>query len=82
MGGCIMLSAFHDHPNRFSKGILSAPMLGFKNERFLITASSLMNFFKKDTDYLVGSKPNMGKETQFQDNDLTSDQKRYKRNIH
>ena len=82
MGGCIMLSAFHDHPNRFSKGILSAPMLGFKNERFLITASSLMNFFRKDTDYLVGSKPNMGKETQFQDNDLTSDQKRCKRNIH
>ena len=82
MWGCIMLSAFHDHPNRFSKGILSAPMLGFKNERFLITASSLMNFFKKDTDYLVGSKPNIGKETQFQDNDLTSDQKRYKRNIH
>jgi lysophospholipase len=81
MGGCLMLSAFHDHPNRFSKGILSAPMLGFKNEKFLKTASSLMNFFKKDTDYLLGSKPNMGKEIQFQDNDLTSDTERYKRNI-
>ena len=82
MGGCLMLSAFHNHPNIFSKGILSAPMLGFKNERFLKTASSLMNFFKKDTDYLVGSKPNMGKETQFQDNDLTSDPDRYKRIIY
>ena len=41
-----------------------------------------MNFFKKDTDYLVGSKPNMGKETQFQDNDLTSDPDRYKRIIY
>ena len=81
MGGCLMLSAFHDHPNRFSKGILSAPMLGFKNEKFLKTASSLMNFFRKDTDYLLGSKPNMGKEIQFQDNDLTSDTERYKRNI-
>ncbi len=81
MGGCLMLSAFHDHPNRFSKGILSAPMLGFKNEKFLKTASSLMNFLKKDTDYLLGSKPNMGKEIQFQDNDLTSDTERYKRNI-
>ncbi len=79
MGGCLMLSAFHDHPEIFSKGILSAPMLGFKNEGFLKAASSLMNFFKKDTDYLLGSKPNMGKETPFDDNDLTSDPQRYKR---
>jgi alpha-beta hydrolase superfamily lysophospholipase len=54
-------------------------MLGFKNEKFLRTASSLMNFFKKDTDYLIGSKPNMGMETPFEENDLTSDQIRYKR---
>ena len=79
MGGCIMLSAFHDHQNRFSQGILSAPMLGFKNESLLRTASSLMNFFKKDTDYLLGSKPNMGKETPFEENDLTTDKYRYSR---
>ncbi|MDC0184355.1 alpha/beta hydrolase [Rhodobiaceae bacterium] len=82
MGGCLMLSAFHDHPGRFSYGILSAPMLGFKNERFLRAASSLMNVFKKDTDYLLGSKPNMGKEIPFLENDLTKDSKRYKRIIH
>jgi len=81
MGGCLMLSAFHDHPEKFSSGILSAPMLGFKNEKFLKTASSLMNFFKKDTDYLLGSKPNMGKETPFSENDLTTDILRYKRII-
>ena len=81
MGGCIMLSAFHDHPEKFSKGILSAPMLGFKNEHFLRTASSLMNIFKKETDYLLGSKPNMGKETPFDKNDLTTDKIRYQRNI-
>jgi lysophospholipase len=81
MGGCLMLSVFHDHPKRFSKGILSAPMLGFKNEGFLITASSLMNLLKKDTDYLLGSKPNMGKETPFNENDLTSDPERYDRII-
>ena len=81
MGGCLMLSAFHNHPEKFSKGILSAPMLGFKNERFLKTVSSLMNFFKKDTDYLLGSKPNMGKETPFNENDLTTDPLRYKRII-
>ena len=37
MGGCLMLSAFHNHPTKFAYGILSAPMLGFKNERFLRT---------------------------------------------
>ena len=79
MGGCIMLSALHEHSDKFSKGILSAPMLGFKNERFLRTASSLMNIFKKDTDYLLGSKPNMGKETTFEKNDLTTDRGRYQR---
>ena len=81
MGGCLMLSAFHDHPTKFSKGILSAPMLGFKNERFLRSASSLMNLFSKDKDYLLGSKPNMGKETPFEENDLTSDPERYDRII-
>ncbi len=81
MGGCLMLSAFHNHKEKFSKGILSAPMLGFKNEKFLRTASSLMNIFKKDTDYLLGSKPNMGIETPFNQNDLTSDPIRYDRII-
>ncbi|MAU25074.1 MAG: hypothetical protein CL706_06670 [Chloroflexi bacterium] len=79
MGGCLMLSAFKDHPDKFSYGILSAPMLGFKNERFLRTASSIMNLFKNDTDYLIGSKPNMGIETPFEKNDLTTDHFRYKR---
>lgn len=81
MGGCLMLSAFYNHPKKFSKGILSAPMLGFKNENFLKIASSLMNFFKKDTDYILGSKPNMGIETPFHQNDLTSDPHRYNRII-
>ena len=79
MGGCLMLSAFHNRPEKFAFGVLSAPMLGFKNEKFLKTSSSLMNYFKKDTDYLIGSKPNMGNETPFEENDLTSDPIRYKR---
>ena len=81
MGGCIMLSAFHDNPKVFSKGILSAPMLGFKNEKFLITVSSIMNFFRGNKNYLIGSKPNMGKEIPFSQNDLTPDPVRYKRII-
>ncbi len=79
MGGCLMLSAFYNHPTKFACGILSAPMLGFKNEKFLRTVSSLMNVFRKDTDYLIGSKPNMGIETPFKENDLTTDQFRYER---
>ena len=79
MGGCLMLSALHDHPEKISKGILSAPMLGFKNEKFLRSASSIMNIFKRDSDYVVGSKPNMGKETSFEKNDLTTDPMRYQR---
>ena len=81
MGGCLMLSAFYNHPEKFSKGILSAPMLGFRNEKFLRSASSIMNILSKDTDYLIGSKPNMGKETPFEKNDLTTDPIRYERNI-
>lgn len=76
-----MLSAFYNHPEKFSKGILSAPMLGFRNEKFLRSASSIMNILSKDTDYLIGSKPNMGKETPFEKNDLTTDPIRYERNI-
>ncbi len=79
MGGCLMLSAFSNHPTKFDYGVLSAPMLGFKNESFLRIASSIMNFLKKDTDYLIGSKPNMGIETPFEENDLTTDHGRYKR---
>jgi len=79
MGGCLMLSAFKNHPDKFSHGILSAPMLGFKNEKFLRAASSIMRVFMKDTDYLIGSKPNMGIETPFEENDLTTDRFRYKR---
>ena len=77
MGGCLMLSAFHNFPHKFDLGILSAPMLGFKNEKFLRIASSMMNIFKKNTDFLIGSKPNMGKETPFKENDLTTDKNRY-----
>ncbi len=79
MGGCLMLSAFNNNPNKFNYGVLSAPMLGFRNENFLRTVSSIMNIFKKETDYLIGSEPNMGKETPFEENDLTSDPKRYRR---
>lgn len=79
MGGCLMLSGFYDHTDKFTLGILSAPMLGFRNEKFLRSVSSVMNIFAKDTDYLIGSKPNMGQEMPYEGNDLTTDRFRYKR---
>ena len=79
MGGCLMLSGFYNNIDKFNLGILSAPMLGFRNEKFLRSVSSVMNIFAKDTDYLIGSKPNMGQETPYEENDLTTDRFRYKR---
>ena len=74
-----MLSGFYNNIDKFNLGILSAPMLGFRNEKFLRSVSSVMNIFAKDTDYLIGSKPNMGQETPYEENDLTTDRFRYKR---
>ena len=81
MGGCLMLSAFYEHNNEFDLGILSCPMLGFKNEIFLKFLSSMGNFLSSSESYLIGSKPNMGKETPFNENQLTSDEFRYNRTL-
>ena len=79
MGGCILLSFIKQNVNTFDKCILSAPMLGFNNEKLLLPLISLINTFRSKKSYLIGSKPSMGKETPYIDNDLTSDEFRYKR---
>ncbi|SVC68478.1 uncharacterized protein METZ01_LOCUS321332, partial [marine metagenome] len=79
MGGCLMLSAMYKHPDFFDKAILSAPMLGFKNEILLIPVIAILSLFSKNDSYLLVSKPNMGKETPFEDNDVTTDKFRYER---
>jgi len=79
MGGCIILSFLKKNTQIFEKVILSAPMLGFNNEKFLLPLITLINKFSSDKNYLIGSRPNMGKETPFNNNDLTSDKFRYKR---
>lgn len=81
MGGCIMLNSLKANSKLFEKVILSAPMLGFRNERFLMPFIKLMFLFGNKKNYLIGSKPNMGKETPFEENDLTSDRKRYSRTL-
>ena len=79
MGGCILLSSLKKNENIFPKLILSAPMLGFRNEKFLMPFISLTSLLQNKEKYMIGSKPNMGKETPFQENDLTHDESRYLR---
>ena len=79
MGGCLMLSALKKNGKKFHKMILSAPMLGFKNEILLMPLIFFSNIFSSKNNFVIGSKPNMGKETPFKGNDLTSDQRRYLR---
>ncbi len=81
MGGCLMLSSLKQHQNDFEALLLSAPMLGFKNES-LLTLITLLSFpFVKKDEYLFLSKPNFGKETPFIENDLTNDIMRYERTL-
>ena len=79
MGGCLMLSALYKHPDFFDQAILSAPMLGFKNEILLMPIIAILSLFSKNDSYLLVSKPNMGKETPFENNDVTTDKFRYER---
>ena len=81
MGGCILLSFLKGHIDKFDRIILSAPMLGFRNEKFIMPLITLANILFPRKSYLIGSKPNMGKETLFKDNDLTSDKFRYLRTL-
>lgn len=81
MGGCIIFSSLKKNEEMFDKIILSAPMLGFRNERFLLPFINFTNLFFSKYNYMIGSKPNMGKETPFEENELTSDPKRYNRTL-
>ena len=64
---------------KFDKVILSAPMLGFRNEKILFPLINIVNLLLPKDNFLIGSKPNMGKETPFKQNDLTTDKDRYHR---
>ena len=79
MGGCIMLSALKKNEKKFDKIILSSPMLGFKNELILLPMIKLFSLLFPKENYMIGSKPNMGKEAPFLNNDLTTDEVRYSR---
>ena len=79
MGGCLVLSSLPKLQNEFKAVILSAPMLGFKKEKVLNVILYLAALLLPSENYFPGSRPNMGLETPFEDNDLTSDFNRYTR---
>lgn len=79
MGGCILLSSLFKNPDTFDGMILSAPMLGFRNEHLLMSLIPIFKFFFKKTSYFPLSRPNMGIESPFLNNGLTTDPYRYKR---
>tara|TARA_Y100000748_G_scaffold302334_1_gene304324 strand:- start:960 stop:1919 length:960 start_codon:yes stop_codon:yes gene_type:complete len=79
MGGHILLSSKSLMKKKFKALILSAPMLGFSYEKMLFALSGIASIFSNKESYFLGSKPNMGNETAFEDNELTSDPKRYAR---
>ena len=81
MGGCILLNSLLENNIKYKAMILSAPMLGFRGEKILIWLVKLTNIFLKNSSYFIFSKPNMGLETEFKDNELTSDPDRYFRTL-
>ncbi len=79
MGGHLLLLSQENNQDKFKSIILSAPMLGFKYEKALFIMTNLIQYFGGKENYFSLSKPNMGKEVPFKQNDLTSDYERYKR---
>ena len=79
MGGCILLSYLKEFGKKLDKVILSAPMLGFRNEKILFPLINIISILLPKDNFLIGSNPNMGKETPFKQNDLTTDRDRYHR---
>jgi len=69
--------------NELELNYFVATELGKKEKEIdqLNISKNVDNDLSKDTDYLIGSKPNMGKEISFEENDLTTDPIRYERNV-
>ena len=82
MGGNILLRAVHDHPDWFDGAVFSAPMLGLRlgsalnafAATMLATCGSLLGFA---THYIPGGGPAAADEEAFEDNIVTSDEKRH-----
>lgn len=81
MGGQILIRAAHDHPEWFSRLAFSAPMLGLRfsrtAERAIRALVAALHAAGLAGRYVPGGKPKAADETPFEENILTSDEKRY-----
>ncbi|PKQ03659.1 MAG: alpha/beta hydrolase [Alphaproteobacteria bacterium HGW-Alphaproteobacteria-11] len=82
MGGNILLRAAHDRPEWFSGVVLSAPMLGlrFPNRGAALAARATVSGLSRLGQagrYAPGGNAKAADETDFADNILTHDEKRY-----
>jgi lysophospholipase len=82
MGGNILMRALHDHPEWFSAGILSAPMLGLRlGSAFTARLARIVAFSSValglGSNYLPGGTAKAADEVSFDDNILTHDERRY-----
>ncbi len=87
MGGCLLVSAEVKNPNSFDAMILCAPMLSMhistKNEILAIIVGFLSKLGFRDKPF---ERPECDKikgwiERHFEENDVTSDKKRYERSV-
>lgn len=81
MGGQILLRAAHDHPEWFSRIVLSAPMFGLRfspwMERAIRGLTSLLHRLGRDEAFVPGGNEKAADETPFEENILTHDERRY-----
>ena len=84
MGGNLMLRAAHNLPDTFSAVVLSAPMLGLNvgspfMERVMRSLISLLSAVGAGKAFAPGSGPKAADEEPFEENIVTSDPVRYRR---
>lgn len=85
MGGHILLRYLHENARRFAFAVLSAPMIDIHLGRFTpwqaSLASTFFNLTKPSTRFVFGCETRDPLAVPFSENQLTSDEQRYARNV-
>jgi lysophospholipase len=84
MGAHILLRYLHDHPRRFTCGVLCAPMIEIHTGRYSVALAglltSLINLYRPSKRFVFGLEDRDPLELRFEDNVVTSDRGRFDRN--
>jgi len=84
MGAHILLRYLHDHPRRFTCGVLCAPMIEIHTGRYSVALAgfltSLINLYRPSKRFVFGLEDRDPLELRFADNVVTSDRGRFDRN--